>query len=93
MTSKEAPSGKRAALPRATDCTKAFVKDWTRLTHYGRYDMQRLKQAMLLLVSRDEPLGPEWLDRRHMRPASTHERPARGWPGRLAGKFRCRRST
>ncbi|MCC7285987.1 MAG: type II toxin-antitoxin system YafQ family toxin, partial [Burkholderiaceae bacterium] len=22
----------------------------------------RLKEAMLLLVARDEPLGPEWLD-------------------------------
>ena len=24
--------------------------------------MNRLKEAMLLLVARDEPLGPEWLD-------------------------------
>lgn len=24
--------------------------------------MKRLKEAMLLLVARDEPLGPEWLD-------------------------------
>ncbi len=53
MTSKRAPSGKRAALPRASDRTKAFVKDWTRLAHSGRYDMRRLKQAMLLLVARD----------------------------------------
>jgi mRNA interferase YafQ len=62
MTSKKAPSGKRAALPRASDRTKAFVKDWTRLSHSGRYDMKRLKEAMLLLVARDESLGPEWLD-------------------------------
>jgi mRNA interferase YafQ len=62
MTSKKAPSGRRATLPRASDRTKAFVKDWTRLSHSGRYDMKRLKEAMLLLVARDEPLGPEWLD-------------------------------
>jgi len=62
MTSKKAPSGKRAGLPRASDRTKAFVKDWTRLSHSGRYDMKRLKEAMLLLVARDEPLGAEWLD-------------------------------
>jgi hypothetical protein len=62
MTSKKAPSGKRAALPRASDRTKAFVKHWTRLSHSGRYDMKRLKETMLLLVARDEPLGPAWLD-------------------------------
>jgi mRNA interferase YafQ len=62
MTSKKAPSGKRAFLPRASDRTKAFVKDWTRLSHSGRYDMKRLKEAMLLLVARDAPLGAEWLD-------------------------------
>lgn len=62
MTSKKAPSAKRAVLPRASDRTKAFVKDWTRLSHSGRYDMKRLKEAMLLLVARDQPLGPEWLD-------------------------------
>jgi mRNA interferase YafQ len=64
MTSKKAPSasGKRAVLPRTSDRTKAFVKDWTRLSHSGRYDIKRLKEAMLLLVARDAPLGPEWLD-------------------------------
>ena len=62
MTSKKAPSGKRAVLPRASDRTKAFVKDWTRLLHSGRFDMKRLKEAMLLLVARDAALGPEWLD-------------------------------
>ena len=62
MTSKKAPSAKRAVLPRASDRTKAFAKDWTRLSHAGRYDMKRLKEAMLLLVARDAPLGAEWLD-------------------------------
>jgi len=62
MTSKKPPSSKRAVLPRASDRTKAFVKDWTRLSHSGRYDMKRLKEAMMLLVANDGPLGPEWLD-------------------------------
>lgn len=55
-------AAKRAALPRASDFTKAFAKDWDRLSRSGRYDMRRLKEAMLLLIARDAPLGPEWLD-------------------------------
>jgi mRNA interferase YafQ len=53
---------KRAIQPRALDRTKAFGKDWIRLSHSGRYDMNRLKETTLLLVARDGPLGPEWLD-------------------------------
>lgn len=57
------PAGrKRAVPPRACDFTRAFLKDWERLTHSGRHDLARLKEAMLLLVARDAPLGPEWLD-------------------------------
>ena len=62
MTSKKAPSARRAAIPRPSDRTKAFAKDWTRLSHSGRYDMRRLKAVMLLLIANDEPLDPEWLD-------------------------------
>lgn len=32
------------------------------MSRAGRYDMNRLKQVMLLLVANDGPLGPEWLD-------------------------------
>ena len=39
-----------------------FLKDWQRLSHSGRYDMVRLKAAMILLISNDAPLGAEWLD-------------------------------
>lgn len=53
---------KRATLPRSTDYTKTFHKDWQRLTHSGRYNMKTLKQVMLLLIANDEPLGEEWLD-------------------------------
>lgn len=55
-------SSKRAAPPRACDFSKTFRKDWERLSHSGRYDMKRLKEAMLLLIANDLPLGAEWLD-------------------------------
>jgi mRNA interferase YafQ len=60
-TSKPA-NAKRAPLPRATSFTKSFVKDWERLSRTGRYDMRQLKEAMMLLIANDAPLGPEWLD-------------------------------
>lgn len=53
---------KRANQPRACDYTRAFSKDWDRLSGSGRYDMHRPKAAMLLLVGNDGPLGPEWTD-------------------------------
>ena len=59
---KKIAASKRASLPRAADYTKAFLKDWQRLSHSGRYDMVRLKEAMLLLIANDASLGPEWLD-------------------------------
>lgn len=62
MTSKKTSQQKRASLPRSSDSTKQFVKDWQRLSHSGRYDMRRLKAAMLLLVANDAPLPPEYLD-------------------------------
>jgi mRNA interferase YafQ len=62
MTSKKTAANKRAPLPRASDYTRSFLKDWERLSRSGRYDLNRLKQAMLLLISNDAALGPEWLD-------------------------------
>jgi mRNA interferase YafQ len=59
---KSAASGKRAKLPRECEITNQFHKDWQALSHSGRYDMASLKQAMMLLVAHDAPLGPEWLD-------------------------------
>jgi mRNA interferase YafQ len=53
---------KRASQPRASDFTKAFRKDWERLSRTGRFNMKLLKEAMLLLIANDGPLGPEWLD-------------------------------
>ena len=62
MTSKRTAASKRAPLPRAADYAKSFLRDWDRLTQSGRYDMNRLKEAMLLLIANDAPLTPEWLD-------------------------------
>ena len=59
---KKTAKPKRADPPRLTNYTKVFLKDWQRLSHSGRYDMARLKEAMLLLMANDAPLGPEWLD-------------------------------
>ena len=55
-------ASRRAPCPRTSDYTKSFHKDYDRLSRSGRYDMHRLKQAMLLLIANDAPLGPEWLD-------------------------------
>ncbi|PWR22433.1 type II toxin-antitoxin system YafQ family toxin [Zavarzinia compransoris] len=49
-------------MPRAADYTKAFLKDWDRLSRSGRFDMHRLKEVMILLMANAGPLGPEWLD-------------------------------
>lgn len=38
------------------------MKDWDRLSKSGRYDMNKLKSAMLLLIENNEPLPPEWQD-------------------------------
>jgi mRNA interferase YafQ len=62
MTSKRPASSKRAEPLRACDYTRDFLKDWGRLSRSGRYDLKRLKEAMLRLIANDEPLGPEWLD-------------------------------
>lgn len=56
------PASKRAPLPRASDHAKEFVKDWERLSRTGRYDMRKLREAMLLLIVNEAPMPPEWLD-------------------------------
>jgi mRNA interferase YafQ len=61
MRSKKPASAKRANFPRTCDYTKVFKKDWERLSRSGRYDLNRLKAVMLLIVG-NELLGPEWLD-------------------------------
>jgi mRNA interferase YafQ len=62
MTLKKTAESKRTILPRSSDYSKSFLKDWVKLTQSGRYNMKKLKDAMLLLISNESPLGPEWLD-------------------------------
>lgn len=62
MPLKKTAQSKRASLPRNSDCARTFVNDWERLSKAGRYDLNRLKEVMMLLVANDAPLGPEWKD-------------------------------
>jgi mRNA interferase YafQ len=41
---------------------KAFDKDWEKLAHSGRYDLNRLKVVMVFLLDPDVPLPPEYFD-------------------------------
>ena len=59
---KKPAASKRANLPRRVDYTRQFLKDWERLSRSGRYDMNRLKAVMLLLIANEAPLGPERRD-------------------------------
>jgi mRNA interferase YafQ len=61
-STKKPGKQKRAAFPRACDHTRQFRKDWERLSQTGRFNMVQLKEAMLLLIANDGPLGPEWRD-------------------------------
>ena len=56
MTSKKTAKSKRTQPPREFTRTKEFLKDWQRLAHSGRYDMNNLKEAMLLLIENAAPL-------------------------------------
>ena len=62
MTSKKTAKSKRASPPREFTRTQSFKKDWQRLAHSGRYDLNGLKEAMLLLIENAAPLPAEWLD-------------------------------
>ncbi len=57
---KKTSANKKARLPRKSDYTKSFEKDWERLSRSGRYNLNSLKEAILLLIANDNPLGAEW---------------------------------
>jgi mRNA interferase YafQ len=76
---KRTPASKRAAAPRVANYAKSFLKDWERLSRSGRYDLTRLKAAMLLLIANDGPLAAEWLD---------HPEPGEAGPFRLLLPYR-----
>ena len=62
MTLTKTAKSKRPNPPREFTRTKEFKKDWQRLAHSGRYDLNTLKEAMLLLIDNAAPLPAEWLD-------------------------------
>ena len=62
LSIKKPAKSKRAPLPRKSDHTRQFGKDWEKLTHSGKQDMQRLKDVMLLLIANEGALPAEWLD-------------------------------
>ncbi|WP_391529803.1 type II toxin-antitoxin system YafQ family toxin [Photorhabdus akhurstii] len=62
MTLKKTAASKRASFPCRSDYTKQFGKDWQRLSRSGRYDMNRLKSVVMLLIANDSPLGAEYKD-------------------------------
>jgi mRNA interferase YafQ len=72
MVSKKPPEAKRAKLPRKSDFTKGFVKDWKRYDESGRFPMNDLKTLMGLLVANDGPLPKHYRD---------HELSGKKWQG------------
>ena len=52
----------KARKLRSFEPVKAFDKDWEKLAHSGRYDLNRLKVVMVLLLDPDALLPPEYLD-------------------------------
>ena len=61
MSLKRVLKGKSATLPRKSELTKEFRKDWKGLQHAG-VNLASLKEAVLLLIANEGPLGPEWMD-------------------------------
>jgi mRNA interferase YafQ len=58
---KKGSADRRAPLPRTSDHTKAFLKDWDRYNKAGKSDMNRVIELMTLIILKKK-LGPEWSD-------------------------------
>ncbi len=58
---KKSGNDRRAPLPRTSDYTKQFRKDWDRYNRAGKVDMSRAIELMTLIILKS-PLGPEWSD-------------------------------
>jgi mRNA interferase YafQ len=58
---KKESSARRVSLPRASDYTRQFKKDWARYQKAGKVDMNAAVELMELIIFR-RPSGPEWLD-------------------------------
>lgn len=61
MDSKRVVKGKAATLPRKSDFTKEFQKDWAALQGRG-INLAAMKEVMTLLMANEGPLSPEWRD-------------------------------
>lgn len=59
---KKSTERKYSNPPRDSKKTKDFIKEWEKLLHSGKHDMNVLKEAMLLLIANDKPLPAEWKD-------------------------------
>lgn len=59
---KKSAESKRTVLPRNSEKSKRFLRNWYRLSHSGKHDLNNVKEAMLLLIANDSPLPPEWKD-------------------------------
>lgn len=68
---KKPSADRRAPLPRASDYTKQFRKDWDRYAKAGKVDMNRAIELMALIILK-KPLGAEWAD---------HELSGKEWKG------------
>lgn len=49
-------------MPRIFEYDKQFSKDWKRLNNSGRYNMNELKEVMILLIANNEPLPIQYRD-------------------------------
>jgi mRNA interferase YafQ len=58
---KKPSTDRRAPLPRKSDYTKEFRKDWDRYEKAGRVDLNRAVELMTLIIL-NKPLGAEWSD-------------------------------
>ena len=59
---KEFSRSKRAVLPRDSQKSKIFRKDWARLTESGKHNRNSLQEAMIILRETNAPLPAEWTD-------------------------------
>ena len=71
-STKRPASARRVKLPRSSDVTKQFLKDWDRYADAGRRDLRPLKDVMLLIIADDVALPPEWKDHELKGPWSGH---------------------
>ncbi|OQP87307.1 addiction module toxin RelE [Rhizobium rhizosphaerae] len=68
---KKTSADRRAPLPRRSDYTRAFRKDWARYSKAGKADLNRAIELMALIILK-RPLGAEWSD---------HELSGKEWEG------------